>query len=88
MGLAGQRASMNPARSPGPALVKGDWTSWWAYLTGPVAGGLIAVGIAYVLRPWRRPQRSLGRAGHDRRGLAPRVSAAALSPETQLTRGL
>jgi aquaporin Z len=42
--------SMNPARSLGPALVLGDWTSWWAYLAGPVAGAAIAVGIAYVLR--------------------------------------
>ena len=30
--------------------MKGDWTSRWAYLIGPIAGGIIAVGIAWVLR--------------------------------------
>jgi aquaporin Z len=43
-------ASMNPARSLGPALVLGDWTSWWAYLVGPLIGSLVAVAFAQILR--------------------------------------
>jgi len=43
-------ASMNTARSLGPALVLGEGAAWWAYLVGPTAGSILAVGFAYLLR--------------------------------------
>lgn len=41
-------ASMNPARSFGPALVSGTWESQWLYYAGPLLGAVAGV-LAYEL---------------------------------------
>ena len=41
-------ASMNPARSFGPALAAGEWQDFWIYLVGPVAGAALDA-FAYQL---------------------------------------
>lgn len=43
-------ASMNPARSAGPALVAGDLHQLWIYLIAPPLGAAAAVGAAWILR--------------------------------------
>jgi aquaporin Z len=43
-------ASMNPARSFGPDLLLGNFAHYWVFLVGPLAGALLAVGVAYILR--------------------------------------
>lgn len=41
-------ASMNPARSLGPALAAWEWLDFWIYLIGPVSGAIIGA-FAYQL---------------------------------------
>jgi MIP family channel proteins len=43
-------ASMNPARSFGPALVASEWSSFWIYVVGPVVGALAAVSLYQLVR--------------------------------------
>lgn len=47
-------ASMNPARSLGPALASGTWTDFWVYLAGPIAGAVLGA-FAYELIRGDRP---------------------------------
>lgn len=44
-------ASMNPARSLGPALVHGDFEHFWIYIAAPILGALLAIGCAAAIRP-------------------------------------
>ncbi|XP_049822301.1 aquaporin AQPcic isoform X2 [Aethina tumida] len=43
-------ASMNPARSFGPAIWNNNWTSFWIYIFGPLIGGVLGtVFYKYIL---------------------------------------
>jgi len=43
-------ASMNPARSFGPALLSGEWSAHWIYWLAPLLGACIGAVIYQVLR--------------------------------------
>jgi MIP family channel proteins len=55
-------ASMNPARSIGPAVAAGDYTSLWVYILAPLAGAALAAVTYQVLRaePVAAPARVTG----------------------------
>jgi len=51
-------ASMNPARSFGPALAGNQWANHWLYWLAPILGGLIGLAIHKIL--------SIGSGGYQR----------------------
>ncbi|HET8820780.1 MAG TPA: MIP family channel protein [Thermoleophilaceae bacterium] len=48
-------ASMNPARSFGPALAAGEWTNFWLYVAGPVVGAALGAFAYQLVRGNRAP---------------------------------
>jgi aquaporin NIP len=43
-------ASMNPARSLGPAIAAGEWTDFWIYVAGPLLGAAVGAGAYQLVR--------------------------------------
>jgi len=52
-------ASMNPARSVGPALVSGQYRSIWVYLVGPVVGAVAGAWAYNLIRFTNKPLREI-----------------------------
>jgi len=55
MGGALTGASMNPARSLGPAVVGATWTGHWIYWLGPIAGAVLGARAYEAIRPAGAP---------------------------------
>ena len=46
---------MNPARNFGPALAAGEWSDFWIYVAGPLAGAALGAFAYQAVRGDSRP---------------------------------
>jgi aquaporin Z len=64
--------STNPARSLGPSVIGGIWSSWWIYWLAPALGALAALGMLSALAPLTRWELTVAKVyhfAHDPHGL-------------------
>jgi aquaporin Z len=59
-------ASMNPARSLGPAIVSGELASVWIYALGPLTGGTLAVLIMMIVHSKRHREEREAAGGENK----------------------
>lgn len=67
----------NPARSFGPAVITGVWTSWWIYLIGPLVGTLISLRFLEFggLKKLKVEVAKIYHFDHDQHGVSKKSSA-------------
>ncbi|CAA7055677.1 unnamed protein product [Microthlaspi erraticum] len=72
-------ASMNPARSLGPAIVMGKYKGIWVYMVGPIIG-IMAGGFVYnFIRFTDKPLRELTKSSSFLRSASPNNNASSSS---------
>ena len=76
-------ASMNPARSLGPDLVRGDFSTSAIYVVAPLLGATIGVGFEWILKGPSRKSGDVAAQGEDqlRDNRARRSSSRSAEPE-------
>ncbi|KFK33271.1 hypothetical protein AALP_AA6G353400 [Arabis alpina] len=65
-------ASMNPARSLGPALVMGVYKGIWVYIVGPIVGVMSGGFVYNLIRFTDKPLRELTKSASFLRSVAPK----------------
>ncbi|WOL02068.1 hypothetical protein Cni_G10787 [Canna indica] len=56
-------ASMNPARSLGPAVVANRWEGMWVYIVGPICGTVAGAWAYNLIRFTNKPLREITKSG-------------------------
>lgn len=62
-------ASMNPARSLGPAIVGNRYESIWVYIVGPICGTVLGAWAYNLIRFNKKPLREITKTGSFLKGL-------------------
>lgn len=64
-------ASMNPARSIGPAFIHNQYRGIWIYMVSPILGAVCGAWVYNVIRYTDKPVREITKSGSFLKGAKP-----------------